>query len=60
MDAQTLARFGKALLAVAGAIGIQIDPEHIEAIASGVAAAYAVITAVEAWMRKRLRLKRLG
>ena len=53
MDAQTLARFGKAALAMAGAIGIQIDPEHISAIASGVAAAYAVITAVEAWLRKR-------
>lgn len=55
MDAQTLARFGKALLAVAGAVGIQIDPEHIEAIASGVAAAYAVITVIEAWMRKLVK-----
>ena len=53
MDGQTLARIGKAGLAVAGAIGIQINPGHIEAMASGVAAAYAVITAVEAWLRKR-------
>ena len=53
MDGQTLARIDKAVLAVAGAVGIQIDPEHISAIASGVAAAYAIITAAEAWLRKR-------
>ena len=52
MDGQTLARIGKAALAVAGAVGIQIDPEHVEAIASGVAAVYAAITAIEAWLKK--------
>lgn len=53
MDGQTLARIGKAALAVAGAVGIQIDPEHVEAIASGVAGMYGIITAVEAWIKQR-------
>ena len=53
MGNQMVTKWSKAVLAVAGAIGIQINPGHIEAMASGVAAAYAVITAVEAWLRKR-------
>ena len=53
MDGQTLARIGKAAMAIAGAIGIQIDPEHFNAIAAGAASLYAVITAIEAWLSRR-------
>lgn len=53
MDGQTLARIGKAVLALSAALGIGIEPEHIELIAAGVAGLYGIMTAIEAWLRKR-------
>lgn len=53
MKDQMVTKWGKAVLAIAAAMGIGIDPEHVEAIASGVAGMYGIITAVEAWIKQR-------
>ena len=53
MKDQMVTKWSKAVLAVAAALGIGIEPEHIELIAAGAAGAYGVITAVEAWLKKR-------
>ena len=53
MENQTITKWGKAVLAIATALGIGIEPEHLELIAAGAAGVYGVITAVEAWIRQR-------
>lgn len=53
MKDQMVTKWGKAVLAIAAAMGIGIEPEHLELITAGAAGAYGVITAVEAWLKKR-------
>ena len=52
MNKETVARWSKAILAVSAAIGIGIEPEHIDAIVSGGLGIYGVITAIETRIRK--------
>lgn len=52
MENQRLTKWGKAVLALSAALGIGIEPEHIELIAAGAAGLYGVITAVEAWIKR--------
>ena len=50
---QMVTKWGKAVLAIAAAMGIGIEPEHIGLIAAGAAGMYGIITAVEAWIKQR-------
>lgn len=53
MKNQSITKWGKAGLALAAALGIGIDPEHLEQIATGATGLYGIITAFEAWRRGR-------
>ena len=53
MKNQMITKWGKAVLAIATALGIGIEPEHLELIAAGAAGMYGIITAVEAWIKQR-------
>ena len=52
MENQMVTKWSKAVLALSAALGIGIEPEHIELIAAGAAGLYGVITAVEAWIKQ--------
>lgn len=53
MKNQDITKWGKAGLALATALGIGIEPEHLEQIAMGATGVYGLITAVEAWRKGR-------
>ena len=53
MKDQMVTKWSKAVLAIAAAMGIGIEPEYLELIAAGAAGMYGIITAVEAWIKQR-------
>ena len=53
MKDQMVTKWGKAVLAIAAAMGIGIEPEHLELIVAGAAGMYGIFTAVEAWIKQR-------
>lgn len=51
MNAEALAKLGKAVVLVAGISGYTIAPEQIDAIIQGGSALFAVIYGFEAWRK---------
>ena len=52
-DPQVITKAVKALVAVGAVLGIDISPDHYEAIIQGAIAIYAVAYSAEAWWKRR-------
>lgn len=53
MDPQIITKAAKACLVALTLSGVQISPEHQQALIEGAVALYGVIAAVEAWLKSR-------
>ena len=53
MNAEAIAKLGKAVIMVAGISGYTIDPEQVAAIIKGAAALMSVIYGYEAWKKSK-------
>ena len=52
MSKEAWAKFSKAILLIAGALGIGLDPQDLDKIAAGVGALFSVIYALEGYWKK--------